>query len=84
MANKKRSGARPNANEAQLRAAAHQGMDKTMVFCLTALADKMGFEQEQLVRFINAVSDVADSVVKGYVNYDQLHKVLVEEQGLEW
>lgn len=81
---KKRKGPAPNANEAQLRAASHRGMDRTMVFCLTALSDKMGFEQEQLVRFIGAVSDVADSVVKGYVTYDQLHRVLVEEQGLEW
>lgn len=79
-----KKGTKPNANPQQLREAAHRGMDRTMVFCLTALADKMGFEQEQLVRFIGAVSDVADSVVKGYVTYDQLHRVLVEEQGLEW
>ena len=81
---KKRKGPTPNTNEKQLREAARRGMDRTMVFCLTALADKMGFEQEQLVQFVKAVSDVADSVLKGYVNYDQLHKVLVDEQGLEW
>ena len=81
---KKRKGPTPNANEKQLREAARRGMDRTMVFCLTALADKMGFEQEQLVQFVKVVSDVADSVLKGYVNYDQLHKVLVDEQGLEW
>lgn len=81
---KKRKGPAPNANEKQLRAAAHMGMDKTMVYCLTALADKMGFDRDKLVDFIHAVADVADSVVKGYVNYEQLHKVLVDEQGLEW
>jgi hypothetical protein len=42
------------------------------------------FQQDQLVQFVKAVADVSDSVLKGYVNYDQLHKVLVDEQGLEW
>lgn len=79
-----KKGRKPNANEAQLRAAAHRGMDRTMVFCLTALADKMGFEREQLVQFIQAVASTADSVNRGYTNYDQLHQVLIKEQGLEW
>lgn len=79
-----KKGRKPNANEAQLHSAMREGMDKTMVFCLTALADKMGFDQDKLVEFISAVVSVADSVTKGYVNYNQLHKVLVEEQGLEW
>ena len=83
MAQKKK-GKKPNANEQQLREAARRGMDRTMVFCLTALADKMGFERDQLVEFIQAVGGIADSVIKGYVNYDQLHRVLVEEQDLEW
>ena len=81
---KKRKGPSPNANEKQLRDAMNDGMDKTMVFCLTALADKMGFNREQLIQFLKYVADVAESVTKGYVNYNQLHKVLVEEQGLEW
>ena len=38
-----KKGKKPNANEKQLREAAHRGMDRTMVFCLTALADKCGF-----------------------------------------
>lgn len=84
MSKTKRAGQKPNANEAQLRSAAHRGMDRTMVFCLTALADKFGWEQEQLVDFIRAVSNLADGVIKGYVRYEDLHRVLVEEQGLEW
>lgn len=79
-----KKGQKPNANEKQLREAAHRGMDRTMVFCLTALADKCGFTREQLIDFIGAVSNVADSVLKGYTNYEQLHRVLVEEKGLEW
>lgn len=84
MPKTKRKGPAPNANDRQLRTAMRTGMDRTMVFCLTALADKFGFEQEQLVDFITAVSNLADGVIKGYVNYDDLHKVLVDEQGLEW
>lgn len=80
----KRTGPKPNANPAQLRAAMFSGMDKTMVFCLTALADKFGFGQEQLVDFVSAVAGVSDSVKKGYVKYEDLHRVLVDEQGLEW
>ena len=79
-----KKGKKPNANEKQLRAAIHEGMDKTMVYCLTALADKFGFDREQLFAFIHATADVADSVIKGYVTYAQLHRVLVDEQGLEW
>jgi hypothetical protein len=30
------------------------------------------------------LANLADGVNKGYVKYDQLHRVLVEEQGLEW
>lgn len=79
-----KKGRKPNANEAQLRAAARQGMDKTMVYCLTALSDKMGFDKAQLVEFITCVAGVADSVLRGYVKYADLHRALVEEQGLEW
>ena len=75
---------KPNANESQLRAAAHRGMDRTMVFCLTALSDKMGCTREQLIEFVGHVAYLADSVRKGHVRYDDLHRVLVEEQGLEW
>lgn len=77
-------GPKPNANETQLRAAARRGMDRTMVYCLTALSDKMGFDREQLITFIAAVANISDSVRKGYVNYEQLHKVLADEMHLDW
>ena len=82
MGNKK--GPRPNANEAQLRAATHNGIDKTMVFCLTALADKHGYGIEELKAFIADVANIADSIRRGYVRYEDLHRTLVEEKWLEW
>lgn len=56
-----KKGRKPNANEAQLRHAMKEGMDKTMVFAMTALADKMGFDRDKLIEFIGAVTEVADS-----------------------
>lgn len=81
---KKKQGQKPNCNEVQLRDAARHGMDKTMVYCLTALSDKHGFDHDQLIEFIVNVGNTADAVRRGYVKYDQLHRVLVDEQGLEW
>ena len=79
-----KKGQKPNANEKQLRAATSRGMDRTMVFVLNTLGDKFGFDRNKLIEFIAAVANLADGVNKGYVKYDQLHRVLVEEQGLEW
>lgn len=79
-----KKGQKPNCNEAQLRNAARQAMDKTMVYCLTALSDKHGFDHDQLIEFIASVGNTVDAVRRGYVKYDQLHRVLVDEQGLEW
>ena len=79
-----KKGKKPNANEAQIRAARNEGSDKTMVFAMTALSDKMGFDREQLLEFIRAVAYVSQSVVKGYVKYEDLHRVLVEEKDLDW
>lgn len=84
MPKSKKHKTKPNANPKQLRDATREGMDKTMVFAMTALADKMGFDRDKLVEFIGAVASVSESVIKGYVTYEQLHRVLVEEQGLEW
>lgn len=80
----KKKGKKPNANEAQLRAAATRGMDRTMVFCLNTLADKFGWGSEQLSDFIHGVANLADGVNRGYVRYEDLHRTLIEEQGLEW
>ena len=81
---KNNSGKKPNANEGQLRAAARLGMDKTMVYALTALADKMGFTNDQLLEFIGHVGYTADSVKRTRVSYEDLRTVLIEERGLEW
>ena len=46
--------------------------------------DKFGFDHDQLVAFVRAVGNYADAKNKGYIKYEDLHRVLIEEQGLEW
>ena len=84
MSKSKRTGPKPNANETQLRVARNEGSDITMVICLTVLMDKYGWNGEQLAEFIHRIGDLSRSMNKGYVDYDDLHRVLIEEQGLEW
>lgn len=84
MPKRKKPGRAPNANPAQLREARNMGIDTIMVFSLTVLFDKFGFSREDAVRFIRETAALGDGVRKGYVDYADLHRVLVEEQGLEW
>ena len=55
-----------------------------IMFDVEALADKMGFDRDKLIEFISHVANIAEGISKGYIRYDDLHRVLVEEQGLEW
>lgn len=84
MPKSKHPGPKPNANEAQLRAARHQGSDLCMVICLTVLMDKYGWEGDELAEFIHKIGDLSKSINRGYVNYQDLHHTLAVEQGLEW
>ncbi len=77
-------GPKPNANPAQLRAAKAEGMDITMVFCLTVLADKYGFDREALKGFLTHIKDLSEGITRGYIQYKDLHRVLVDEQDLDW
>lgn len=50
---------------------------------LTVMCDKFGFDAEQLQKVWAEVNDLSDSVVKGYVNVQDLKQVLREEYGIE-
>ena len=50
---------------------------------LTVMCDKFGFDAEQLQRVWAEVNALSDSVVKGYVNVQDLKEVLREEYGIE-
>ena len=50
---------------------------------LTVMCDKFSFDAEQLQRVWAEVNALSDSVVKGYVNVQDLKEVLREEYGIE-
>lgn len=50
---------------------------------LTVLCDKFGYDADSLKAVWDAVNDLSDSVVKGYVNVQDLKQVLREEYGIE-
>lgn len=50
---------------------------------LTVLCDKFGYDAESLQAVWAAVNELSDSVVKGYVNVEDLKQVLREEYGIE-
>lgn len=54
-----------------------------MILGLTVLHDKFGFGQKRLERYIDEVLELLDSYNKGYINVQDLEKVLLEEVKLK-
>lgn len=48
----------------------------------TVMVDKEGYGKKRLKRIWNAVTDLSDSISKGYVKVDDLLKTLEEEKGI--
>lgn len=47
------------------------------------LRHKLNFGQTRIIRFLDDIKDLMDSVVKGYVTLKDLENVLVEETGVD-
>ena len=60
-----------------------QAVSLAIALFLTVMCDKFGFDAEQLQKVWAEVNDLSDSVVKGYVNVQDLKDVLREEYGIE-
>lgn len=60
-----------------------QAVSLAIALFLTVMCDKFGFDAEQLQKVWAEVNDLSDSVVKGYVNVQDLKEVLREEYGIE-
>ena len=60
-----------------------QAVSLAIALFLTVMCDKFGFDAEQLQRVWAEVNALSDSVVKGYVNVQDLKQVLREEYGIE-
>ena len=60
-----------------------QAVNLAIALFLTVLCDKFGYDADSLKAVWDAVNDLSDSVVKGYVNVEDLKQVLREEYGIE-
>lgn len=59
------------------------GQEYATVIYLTVLYDKEGATDEIMQRVADEVSDLADSIVKGYVTIADLKNTLKKEYGVE-
>lgn len=62
--------------------AVDEAVDKVWTIFFTVLRDKEGYEEEDLRRVWNEVSDLSDSIVQGYVNISDLKNTLKQEADL--
>lgn len=88
MAKKKKVNPRRQpVSKATIRKVASEAKDEAVglaiAMFLTTLCDKFGYDAEKLKAVWDAVNALSDSVVKGYVDVDDLKQVLREEYGIE-
>lgn len=53
-----------------------------LVVVASVLADKFGYTKERIIRVLNEMNEMADSINKGYLNLDDLEKVLKDEYNI--
>ena len=59
-----------------------KAIDTAWAIFFTVMVDKEGYGKKRLNRIWKGVCDLSDSIAKGYVNVDDLMKVLDEEMGI--
>lgn len=59
--------------------AKRKGVDMGLTFCVTVLTDKMGFDQDKVVEFMQCIANLSEGVSQGRVNLKDLKKVQLEE-----
>lgn len=53
-----------------------------MVVFMSVMYDKEGYGKKRMRRVWNEVNDLSDSIAEGYVNLDDLEKMLEDEAGI--
>lgn len=75
------------ASMADVKRAKQQAQDKAVELVwsifFTVLADKEGYELEDLRRVWNEANDLSDSIAKGYCTVKDLRYILREEMGVD-
>lgn len=59
--------------------AKRKGVDMGLTFCVTVLTDKMGFDQDKVVEFMQGIANLSEGVSQGRVNLRDLKNVQLEE-----
>lgn len=59
-----------------------QAVNYAWAIFFTVMVDKEGYGKKRLKRIWEAVSNLSDSISKGYVNVKDLMKTLEEEKGI--
>lgn len=60
-----------------------KAIDTAWAIFFTVMVDKEGYGRKRLNRIWNEVSDLSDSIAKGYVSVKDLMQTLEEEMGIE-
>ena len=83
MANKKR--VNPNrrpVTQADINRARADNISIAWAIVFTVLRDKEGFTPDDIARVWSETEDLADSLLKGYVNINDLQRTLEEESNV--
>lgn len=59
-----------------------RAMEYAYIVMLNVLRDYFGFGATRLKRAFDGITDLSDSVTKGYVSFNDLEKVLFDEAGI--
>jgi hypothetical protein len=84
MAVKKNRAKKENPTWFDVNEAKRKGVDMGLTFCVTVLTDKMGFDQDKVVEFMNHVADLCVGVNEGRVNLKDLKQIQLEEYKMDF
>ena len=62
--------------------ATNEGLKGALIIFFTVMRDKEGYGVKRLKRIFDEMTDLADSLKRGYVNMKDLEKVLVDEANI--
>lgn len=86
MGKKKVNPKRKPATQADIMKAKKDAQSKAIDYAwaifFTVMVDKEGYGRKRLNRIWNEVSDLSDSIAKGYVSVKDLMRTLEEEKGI--
>ncbi|MBE7039122.1 MAG: hypothetical protein E7398_00155 [Ruminococcaceae bacterium] len=63
--------------------ATNDGLKYAIILFFTVMRDKEGYGLKRLKRLYDRVTDLADSINKGYVKWQDLEKVLADEADIK-